>query len=77
MVNGILIPYTKDLDGNILFQQFVQTTPHLFKLKFSSQHEAQKAMQAINKTPISEIKPGDSQYLRDSLKYLSSFLISI
>jgi hypothetical protein len=64
------IPYTKDLDANLLFQQFIDSTPQLFKLKFSSQTEAQRAINQINKTPISEVKPGDSVYL--NLRFFSN-----
>jgi hypothetical protein len=64
------IPYSKDLDDNILFQQFIQATPQLFKLKFSSQTEAQKAINVINKTPISEVKFGDTAFL--NIRFLSA-----
>jgi hypothetical protein len=64
------IPYSKDLDDNTIFQAFVEATPQLFKLKFTSQTEAQRAITKINKTPISEVKPGDSVFL--NLRFLSA-----
>ncbi len=58
----IWLPYSIDVSNTVQFETFCFTRPELYTLLFS-QLEAQKVIAALNKSPITEVKPGDVVYV--------------
>ena len=58
----IWLPYSPDISNTMQFESFCNTRPELYTLLYS-QLEAQKMIAALNKSPITEVRPGDSVYV--------------
>jgi hypothetical protein len=58
----VWLPYSLDISNTVQFEAFCTTRPELYTLLFSQQ-EAQKIIASLNRSPISEVKPGDSVYV--------------
>jgi hypothetical protein len=58
----VWLPFSTDISNTMQFEIFCNTRPELYILLYS-QLEANKMMAALNRSPISEVKPGDTVYV--------------
>ena len=58
----VWIPWSPDISETSQFETFCASRPELYTLLYS-QLEAQKMIAVLNRTSISEVKPGDSVYV--------------
>jgi hypothetical protein len=58
----VWLPFSTDISNTMQFEVFCNTRPELYILLYS-QLEANKMMAALNRSPISEVKPGDTVYV--------------
>jgi hypothetical protein len=58
----IWLPYSLDISNTAQFETFCSTRPELYTLLYT-QLEAQKMIAALNRSPICEVKPGDTVYV--------------
>lgn len=58
----VWLPWSPDVSNTQQFEAFCISRPELYTLLYS-QAEAQKMIAAINRSPISEVKPGDIVYV--------------
>jgi phospholipid-translocating ATPase len=58
----VWLPYSLDISNTSQFEAFCSTRPELYTLLYSYA-EAQKMIAAINRSPISEVKPGDTVFV--------------
>jgi hypothetical protein len=58
----VWLPWSPDVSNTQQFEAFCTSRPELYTLLYS-QAEAQKMIAAINRSPISEVKPGDTVYV--------------
>jgi len=57
-----LLPYNKDLADSQQFDDFINSMPYLFPLRFLA-NEAPKRIISVNKTVITSVVPGDEAYM--------------
>jgi hypothetical protein len=58
----VWLPYSLDISNTTQFETFCSTRPELYTLLYSF-GEAQKMIAAINRSPITEVKPGDCVFV--------------
>ena len=58
----VWLPYSLDISNTSQFEAFCSTRPELYTLLYSYV-EAQKMIAAINRSPITEVQPGDTVFV--------------
>jgi hypothetical protein len=58
----VWVPFSPDISNTVQFESFCNTRPELYTLLYS-QLESQKMVAALNRSPITEVNPGDTVYV--------------